>query len=252
MADWNNPTTASNYSTSVLQVLKARDFDAISLCLADPTNMVDDMIKLVRSPVKFQRRSSGAWVDMLLDITGGGTGAATAGGARTALGLGTMATQDSSAVSISGGTLAGGGAGLTALTAANITSGGTLPALNGSNLTNLVATNLATGTVAPARLGSGSGGAVKFLREDSTWQTVALINSIQHGSITISAGLGANTYTCSPGVGANAVIMYNGHTFTSGTGQTGVRLSRVGNTITATRMDTTGDVVVNFDVIDFA
>jgi hypothetical protein len=32
---------------------------------------------------------------------------------------------------------------------------------------------IATGTVAPARLGSGSGGSSKFLREDSTWQTVS-------------------------------------------------------------------------------
>lgn len=34
-------------------------------------------------------------------------------------------------------------------------------------------TDIASGTVAAARLGSGSGGATKFLREDSTWQTVS-------------------------------------------------------------------------------
>ena len=39
-----------------------------------------------------------------LAIADGGTGASTAAGARTNLGLGTMATQDSSAVTISGGT----------------------------------------------------------------------------------------------------------------------------------------------------
>lgn len=137
------------------------------------------MLKLVRSPVKFQERASGAWSDRVLSIDGGGTGAATASSARTALGLGTMATQDSSAVSISGGTLAGNGSGLTSLTAANITSGGTLPNLNGSALTSLNATNLASGTVAPARLGTGSGGAVKFLREDSTWQVITLLKHSQ-------------------------------------------------------------------------
>lgn len=42
----------------------------------------------------------------------------------------------------------------------------------GSALTGLSAANL-TGTVAPANLGTGSGGSVKFLREDSTWQTVS-------------------------------------------------------------------------------
>ena len=33
--------------------------------------------------------------------------------------------------------------------------------------------SITSGTVPPAQLGSGSGGASKFLREDSTWQTVA-------------------------------------------------------------------------------
>lgn len=33
--------------------------------------------------------------------------------------------------------------------------------------------DIASGTLLPARLGSGSGGATKFLREDSTWQAVA-------------------------------------------------------------------------------
>ena len=32
--------------------------------------------------------------------------------------------------------------------------------------------DIASGTIAPDRLGSGSGGATKFLREDSTWQAV--------------------------------------------------------------------------------
>ncbi len=37
----------------------------------------------------------------------------------------------------------------------------------------IVGTAIGSGTVAPARLGSGSGGSTKFLREDSTWQTLA-------------------------------------------------------------------------------
>lgn len=179
MANWNNPTTTSNYSTGVLQVLKDRDFDAISLCLNDPTNMIDGMLKLVRSPkIKFQERVSSAWVDKVLDIEGGGTGANTASGSRTALGLGTMAVQDSSSVSISGGTLAGSGSGLTSLSAANITSGGTLPALVGTNLTALNASNLASGTVNVARLGSGAS-STKFLRGDNTWQDVTVVKSVQ-------------------------------------------------------------------------
>jgi hypothetical protein len=193
MADWNNPTTASNYSTGVLQTLKDRDFDAISLCLVDPSNMVDGFIKLSRSPIKFQERSSGAWVDRLLDLTGGGTGASTPSAARTNLGLGTMATQNSSAVSISGGTIAGDGSGLTSLAAANITSGGTLPNLNGSNLTNLNASNLASGTVPTARLGSGAASSTTFLRGDGSWAVVPFVKSIQHIDTTVDSSSGSSS-----------------------------------------------------------
>ena len=56
---------------------------------------------------------SAAQVDMTSDITGavpvanGGTGSTTAGGARTNLGLGTIATQDSNNITVTGGTLNG-------------------------------------------------------------------------------------------------------------------------------------------------
>lgn len=52
---------------------------------------------------------------------------------------------------------------------------GLVDALAGKSATGHThdAAAIATGTIAPARLGSGSGGATKFLREDSTWQTAA-------------------------------------------------------------------------------
>jgi hypothetical protein len=57
-----------------------------------------------------------------LNVANGGTGATTASGARTNLGLGTMATQDANNVAITGGTIAGDGSGLTG-TAPNLTVG---------------------------------------------------------------------------------------------------------------------------------
>lgn len=66
-----------------------------------------------------------------LAVASGGTGASTAAGARTALGLGTLATQDASAVALTGGTIDG------------ITVGGTTPAAG--RFTG-VAVTAATGT----------------------------------------------------------------------------------------------------------
>lgn len=43
----------------------------------------------------------------------------------------------------------------------------------GANITGLNADNIASGTVAPARLGSGSSITTKYLRGDSTWQTIS-------------------------------------------------------------------------------
>jgi hypothetical protein len=150
MADWSLPTNSSLYQTGILQVLKARDVDAMTLFSTVGTNIPTNSIRYLRASDKFQEWDGAAWADKVLAIAGGGTGGATAGAARTALGLGTMAVQDSTAVAISGGTIAGTGTGLTALNA----------------------TNLGSGTVSTARLGSGVASSSSFLRGDSSWQAI--------------------------------------------------------------------------------
>ena len=75
---------------------------------------------LNRSTATFQQRGSSNWNDIVLSVAGGGTGAATAAGLRSNLELGSLAVQDSSSVSISGGTLSGDGAGLTNLDASSL------------------------------------------------------------------------------------------------------------------------------------
>ena len=102
MANWSNPALGSTYAT-FLSDLKDRDLDVAKLFVSLPTNPVADMVRYERTGNKLQIYSGAAWVDELIELTGGGTGAATAAGARTNLGLGSMATQDSTNVSITGG-----------------------------------------------------------------------------------------------------------------------------------------------------
>lgn len=143
-ADWNTPVLGTAY-VDVLTNLKDRDVDALTLCIVDPTNIPANAIKYNRASDKFQEYVAAVWTDRILSLAGGGTGSATAAGARTNLGLGTMAVQDGNNVNITGGTIGG----ATAIDAARLTSG----------------------LVAQARLGSGSGGAGNnFLADDQTYK----------------------------------------------------------------------------------
>src|SRR5262245_33636214 len=119
MADWSKPTKTSNYLLFVDEA-RARDVDAAQLFSTDPTSPVAGFIRYNRVGNKFQEWSGSAWVDKILSLAGGGTGGTDAGSAIAALGLGTMALQNSNAVAITGGNLAGSGAGLTNLNGSNI------------------------------------------------------------------------------------------------------------------------------------
>lgn len=105
MADFNQPTLTTNYNV-VLDTLKARDVDAISLA-ESPTNPPTGAIRFNRTDDKFQEWSGASWVDQLISLAGGGTGASSAAAARTNLGLGSIATQNSNAVTITGGSING-------------------------------------------------------------------------------------------------------------------------------------------------
>jgi hypothetical protein len=113
MANWANPTITSNYITFVDEV-KARDVDAITLQAIAVTNPPVSSIRLLRAPTKFQEWNGSIWVDKILSPEGGGTGSNSLAGITGALGLGSMAYQNSPNVNITGG-------GLTNVTIANTT-----------------------------------------------------------------------------------------------------------------------------------
>lgn len=210
MANWNNPTVSTDYD-DVLTDLASKDIDSATMFLSGTeTNQPTGSIRYNRSLNKFQEWSGAAWADLVIGLAGGGTGAATASAARTSLGLGSMATQNNSAVNITGGTIAG-----VTMSAAVITSGtlalargGTGASLalgaigsvlksngsavvfgDGSDIENLNASKLASGTVPLARL-SGitvtqmASANISQFTNDSAFVTASIINSLNASNLT--------------------------------------------------------------------
>ena len=106
MADWNAPVLGTAYATWHSE-MQARDVNALTLAdtrLAAMTNIPTNAKRWNNTDKVFESYEAG-WNDLVLAVTGGGTGATTAAGSRASLGLGTMSIQDANAVAITGGTI---------------------------------------------------------------------------------------------------------------------------------------------------
>src|SRR6187455_432876 len=172
MANWNLPAITSGYLDFVTE-LNEKFIDAATLQVGSPTNLPDFTIRFNRTPAVFEELYQGVWYTKFLGISGGGTGSSTPAGARTNLGLGSMSTQNSNAVAITGGSITGvnynanditsgivalarGGTGssltLAGVGAVFISNGTQVVWDTGVNIAQLNANALIVGTVPDARL----------------------------------------------------------------------------------------------------
>jgi len=106
MADWSLPTLSSLYVDFVAQV-DARLDDAAQMFSGGPTNQPVGSIRYNRTTNLLQEWDGAQWVDKLISVAGGGTGASDTEGILDNLNLGTMAVQNENAVNITGGSLTG-------------------------------------------------------------------------------------------------------------------------------------------------
>jgi len=147
MADWSLPTL-SDLKVDVMAMFKGREVDAYTLA-ENPTNPPVGAKRWNASLNKFQSWNGTAWVDLVISIAGGGTGASDINGFLDNFNLGSMALQNSNAVTITGGTIAG----LTSLHVAGnthlagIVSTGSAPTTLTNSAGQILETAIADGTI---------------------------------------------------------------------------------------------------------
>jgi len=168
----------------------------------DGTNVVDAVTHL-----------SGLTLNTALAVTSGGTGANTAADARTNLGLGTMSTQNASAVAVTGGTISNvaitGGTVGSLSTALAIADGGT-----GANTASAARTALGATTLGANVFTITNPSAITFPRFNAD-NTVSALSAADFRT-AIGAGTGTGTVTSVSGTGSANGLSLSGTVTSSG------------------------------------
>ena len=154
------------------------------------------------------------------DISQGGTNATTAAGARTALGLGTIATQDANAVAVTGGTINGTTVGSTTAAAGAFTtlnsSGNTrLGGLSGNQ--SLQVNNVASAVNYAQIVGAVTGGAPTLSIQGTDTNIGLVLSGKGTGVVALGGTTAANSgLQVKPTVSGVNYIQINGNTAGNG------------------------------------
>jgi hypothetical protein len=117
-------------------------------------------------------------------------------------------------------------------------------ALIAADIPNHDASKITTGTLAAARLGSGSGGSTKFLREDSTWQTIGAALTVTSNETPAGTINGSNVTFTTANSCTNLYLFKNGQRMTPGA-SADYTVSGVTITFTSGGKPLTGDVLLD-------
>lgn len=190
MADWSKPI-ASDLYVNWPSLLADRDLASATMFDAAVTNTPAGAIRYDVAAQKLQRYNGTTFIDQALSVAGGGTGAATAAAARANLGLGTLATQLASAISVSGGAIDGTAIGATVPSTGRFTSI-TASQINsfrhGQNTTDQPGSgNAIVGGAMAFDATAGTGGSSLFLSKGQFWSLLLNNNSGGGDAIQIFA-----------------------------------------------------------------
>jgi len=239
-----------------------------------PSNQPTGYVRYNRSGSKLQEWSGSAWVDVVFSVAGGGTGGSTASAARTALGLGSMATQDNTSVNITGGTISGVSMNASVLTAGTVAlnRGGTGASLSlgsigqpmmsngsgvvfadGDQIAKLNASNLTTGTVPLARLSGitntqiDAAAAIAWSKISKSGALFSDLGGTLPGS-ALSGGVYSGLVSFTGTIGVDSLGVVSGASFAGTTTITNtLQLNSLPKDFNAVVQPTTGHIQVNID-----